>query len=116
MKEFYQKSTNRHNIFGMTASPVNRKGVSVIKDSGDEIMELESLLDSRVYTTEDTMELDEFIWTPKQTCRFYEPLLPPPMEMTVKLESSLHKFDVVLLDMQRLTTEYCENPNFWSCN
>lgn len=106
MKEFYHKSTKRPKIFGMTASPVIRKGVSSIKYSGDQIMQLESLLDSRFCTTEDTMEQDEFIWTPKQTCRFYEPPLPAPMLVTGKLESSLHKFDAVLLDMERLTSEY----------
>ncbi|KZV28338.1 endoribonuclease Dicer3a [Dorcoceras hygrometricum] len=105
MKDFYHNSTNRPMIFGMTASPVARKGVSSIKYSGGQIMELESLLDSRVYTTDDTMGLDEFIWAPKQTCRFYEPLLPPPIEVTRKLESSLHKFDEFLLDMQRLMSE-----------
>ncbi|XP_073146735.1 endoribonuclease Dicer homolog 3 [Henckelia pumila] len=107
MKEFYHKSANRPKIFGMTASPVIRKSLSSTKYSGDQIMQLESLLDSRVYyTTEDTMEQDEFIWAPKQTCRFYEPLLPPPMEVTENLESSLHKFDAVLLDTQRLASEY----------
>ncbi|KAL0407818.1 UNVERIFIED_CONTAM: Endoribonuclease Dicer3a [Sesamum radiatum] len=45
--EFYHISTERPKIFGMTASPVIRKGVSSAIDSEEQIRELETLLDSQ---------------------------------------------------------------------
>lgn len=45
MKEFYHKSVDKPKIFGMTASPVIRKGVSSSMDCENQISELESILD-----------------------------------------------------------------------
>ncbi|KAI3454024.1 hypothetical protein Pfo_010687 [Paulownia fortunei] len=101
MKEFYHKSTRRPKIFGMTASPTIRKGVSSIKDSEEQIGELESLLDSQVYILEDKIELEEYIPSAKPICRFYEPMQSPNLELKAKLESSWSKFDAVLLGFQQ---------------
>ncbi|XP_020549446.1 endoribonuclease Dicer homolog 3a isoform X2 [Sesamum indicum] len=102
MKEFYHISTERPKIFGMTASPVIRKGVSCAIDSEEQIRELETLLDSQVYTVEDSIGLGECIPSATITCRFYDPIQPPNLEMKVKLESSFSKFDAILLDFQKL--------------
>jgi endoribonuclease Dicer len=48
MKEFYHKSNNKPKIFGMTASPVVRKGVSSTMDCEGQISGLENILDSQV--------------------------------------------------------------------
>ncbi|PIN18423.1 Ribonuclease III [Handroanthus impetiginosus] len=107
MKEFYHKSTERPKIFGMTASPVIKKGVSSIKDSKEQIGELESLLDSQVYTVGDSTELEEYIPSAKPVCRFYDPMQPPDLEIKAKLESSWSKFDAVLLGFQKsLLSQY----------
>ncbi|KAL0327603.1 UNVERIFIED_CONTAM: Endoribonuclease Dicer3a [Sesamum angustifolium] len=107
MKEFYHISTERPKIFGMTASPVIRKGVSSAIDSEEQIRELETLLDSQVYTVEDTIGVGECIPSATTTCRFYDPIQPPNLEMKVKLESSWSKFDAILLDFQKsLPSQY----------
>ncbi|KAG8381903.1 hypothetical protein BUALT_Bualt05G0021200 [Buddleja alternifolia] len=100
MKEYYHKSTKRPKIFGMTASPVIRKGVSSIKDSEEQIGELESLLDSQVYIVEDRMELEQYIPSAKPICRFYEPMQPSNLDTKAKLESLWSKFDAVLLGLR----------------
>ncbi|KAK4422330.1 Endoribonuclease Dicer3a [Sesamum alatum] len=107
MKEFYHKSTQRPKIFGMTASPVIRKGVSSAIDSEEQIRELETLLDSQVYTVEDSIGLGECIPSATTICRFYDPIQPPNLEMKVKVESSWSKFDAILLDFQKsLPSQY----------
>ncbi|KAL6271201.1 hypothetical protein ACE6H2_028112 [Prunus campanulata] len=72
MKEFYHTSGNRPKIFGMTASPVIRKGVSSTMDCENQISALESILDSQVYAIEDRAEIEAYIPSTVQTCRFYE--------------------------------------------
>ncbi|KAA8546198.1 hypothetical protein F0562_003063 [Nyssa sinensis] len=100
MKDFYHKSRNKPKIFGMTASPVIRKGVSSIVDCEEQISELESLLDSQIYTIEDRMELEEIIPSAKEICRFYDPVMTFSLDLKAKLESSWTKFDALLLELQ----------------
>ncbi|XP_057839229.2 endoribonuclease Dicer homolog 3b isoform X2 [Cryptomeria japonica] len=71
MKESYYGSQHKPKIFGMTASPVMRKGVSSSVDCEDQIARLEDILDSKVYTLKDRAELDLFVPTPKQVTKFY---------------------------------------------
>ncbi|TMW91530.1 hypothetical protein EJD97_014235 [Solanum chilense] len=91
MKEFYHLSRKRSKIFGMTASPVIRKGVSSSADCEEQISELESLLDSQVYTLENRVELDEFVPSAKETCKFYDPIVFSNTELKAKLEFSWSK-------------------------
>ncbi|KAF7134712.1 hypothetical protein RHSIM_Rhsim08G0003600 [Rhododendron simsii] len=100
MQEFYHKSGNKPKIFGMTASPVIRKGVSSITDCEEQISELEGILDSQVYTIDDRTELEEIIPSAKETCIFYDPAVSFNMELKEKLESLWKKFDALLLDLQ----------------
>ncbi|KAL2544712.1 Endoribonuclease Dicer-like protein 3a [Forsythia ovata] len=88
MKEFYHKSGNRPKIFGMTASHVIRKGVFSNGDCQERISELESLLDSQVYTIEDKMKPEEFNPMANQNCRLYDPAVPSDLKLKEKLESS----------------------------
>ncbi|XP_057810425.1 endoribonuclease Dicer homolog 3a-like [Salvia miltiorrhiza] len=99
MEEFYHRSSVRPKIFGMTASPVIRKGASSIKDSNQQIGQLESLLDSQVYTLEERVEIEEYIPSAKPMCRFYDPL-PVNFEIKDKIESALSKFNAVLLGVK----------------
>ncbi|EYU29224.1 hypothetical protein MIMGU_mgv1a0001671mg, partial [Erythranthe guttata] len=100
MKEFYHKSTSRPKIFGMTASPIIRKGVSSTKESKEQFEELESLLDSQIYIVEDRINLEEYIPSAKPICRFYDPAQIPYVEIKAKLECSWSKFDAILLGFQ----------------
>ncbi|KAH6774267.1 hypothetical protein C2S51_012671 [Perilla frutescens var. frutescens] len=111
MEEFYHKSSRRPKIFGMTASPVVRKGTSSISDSNKQIGELESLLDSQVHALEDRVELEEYIPSAKPICRFYDPL-PANLEMKERLESALSKFNAVLLGLEKsLPSQYTDIDN-----
>ncbi|KAL7112075.1 hypothetical protein ACP275_05G130300 [Erythranthe tilingii] len=84
----------------MTASPIIRKGVSSTKESREQFEELESLLDSQIYIVEDRVNLEEYIPSPKQICRFYDPVQIPYVEIKAKLECSWSKFDAILLGFQ----------------
>ncbi|XP_052209161.1 endoribonuclease Dicer homolog 3a isoform X2 [Diospyros lotus] len=101
MKEFYHKSRSKPKIFGMTASPVVRKGVSSIMDCEEQISELESVLDSQIYTIGDRTELEEIIPSAKELCRFYDPAVCFHLDLKAKLESSWVKFDTLLLELER---------------
>ncbi|KAH0698362.1 hypothetical protein KY285_015597 [Solanum tuberosum] len=100
MKEFYHLSRKSSKIFGMTASPVIRKGVSSSTDCEEQISELESLLDSQVYTLENRVELDEFVPSAKETCKFYDPIVFSNTELKAKLEFSWSKFDAALAELK----------------
>ncbi|KAL6578542.1 Dicer dimerization domain [Orobanche minor] len=103
MEEFYQKSATKPKIFGMTTSSTIKKGVSSIKDCKEQIGELERLLDSKVYTLEDKIELEECIpsVSAKPIYRFYEPVQPPDLELKAKLQYSWSKIDAILLGCQK---------------
>ncbi|PSS19311.1 Endoribonuclease Dicer 3a like [Actinidia chinensis var. chinensis] len=100
MQDFYHKSRSKPKIFGMTASPVIRKGVSSIMDCEEQISELEGILDSQVYTIEDRTELEKIIPSAKEICRFYDPAVSINMDLKAKLETLWEKFDASLLELQ----------------
>ncbi|CAI9755614.1 unnamed protein product [Fraxinus pennsylvanica] len=100
MKEFYHKSSNRPKIFGMTASPGIRNGLSGsgFFSNGDcqkQISELESLLDCQLYTIEDRVETKEFILMANQNSRLYVPAMPSNLELKEELESSCSKVHTI---------------------
>ncbi|GJW78864.1 endoribonuclease Dicer homolog 3a isoform X1 [Tanacetum coccineum] len=100
MKEYYHKPIKKPKVFGMTASPLTKKGVSSAQDCEAQIRILESILDSQVYTIQDRLELEKV--TPSDTLKYcyYQPVKFDHEEMKLKLESSRSKLEVELLDMQ----------------
>ncbi|KAJ7535983.1 hypothetical protein O6H91_12G052400 [Diphasiastrum complanatum] len=70
---YHNSSPNkRPKVFGMTASPVNRKGVTSSMDCNDQIQKLEAILDAKVCTVEDRSEVEQFVPTPNQQSRYYK--------------------------------------------
>ncbi|WCJ29281.1 dicer-like 3 [Euphorbia peplus] len=103
MKEFYRKSVTKPKIFGMTASPVVRKGVSSSMDCEDQLLDLESLLDSQIFTIEDKAELDLHVPSARELCRFYDKKQFDLSGYKSKIESAWSKFDAELVNLQGLT-------------
>ncbi|CAL2242212.1 unnamed protein product [Prunus armeniaca] len=74
MSEFYHTTPKekRPSVFGMTASPVNLKGVSSQVDCAIKIRNLESKLDSIVCTIKDRKELEKHVPTPSEIVVQYD--------------------------------------------
>ncbi|KAL3683909.1 hypothetical protein R1sor_001931 [Riccia sorocarpa] len=74
MSEFYHitPKNSRPAVFGMTASPVNLKGVSSQEDCAIKIRNLESKLDSIVCTIKDRKELELHVPTPSESLVEYD--------------------------------------------
>ncbi|KAI4379952.1 hypothetical protein MLD38_006189 [Melastoma candidum] len=87
MREFYHKAIDRPKIFGMTASPVVSKGMG----SEWQISELESILDSQIYSPEDRTELEAYVPSAKEICRFYDTSQFSTSGLKEKLEALLLK-------------------------
>ncbi|XP_015572953.2 endoribonuclease Dicer homolog 3 [Ricinus communis] len=100
MKEFYHKLSNKPKIFGMTASPVVQKGVSSAVDCEDQISELETILDSQIYTIEDRTEMDVHVPSAREICKFYDIAQLYSSDIKSKIEASWSKFDASLLSLQ----------------
>uniref|UniRef100_A0A1D1Y7Y1 Endoribonuclease Dicer homolog 1 n=1 Tax=Anthurium amnicola TaxID=1678845 RepID=A0A1D1Y7Y1_9ARAE len=74
MSEFYHTTPKdkRPAVFGMTASPVNLKGVSSQEDCAIKIRNLESKLDSIVCTIKDRKELERHVPMPLEVVVHYD--------------------------------------------
>lgn len=74
MSEFYHTTPKekRPSVFGMTASPVNLKGVSSQVDCAIKIRNLESKLDSIVCTIKDRKELEKHVPMPSEIVVKYD--------------------------------------------
>lgn len=74
MSEFYHTTPKdkRPAVFGMTASPVNLKGVSSQEDCAIKIRNLESKLDSIVCTVKDRRELEKHVPMPLEIVVQYD--------------------------------------------
>ncbi|KAK7285717.1 hypothetical protein RJT34_20496 [Clitoria ternatea] len=74
MSEFYHTTLKekRPSVFGMTASPVNLKGVSSQVDCAIKIRNLESKLDSIVCTIKDRKELEKHVPMPSEVVVEYD--------------------------------------------
>ncbi|OWM68603.1 hypothetical protein CDL15_Pgr023568 [Punica granatum] len=74
MSEFYHTTPKekRPSVFGMTASPVNLKGVSSQVDCAIKIHNLESKLDSTVCTIKDRKELEKHVPMPSEVVVEYD--------------------------------------------
>ncbi|KAL3355588.1 hypothetical protein AABB24_016655 [Solanum stoloniferum] len=74
MSEFYHttQKEKRPSVFGMTASPVNLKGVSSQVDCAIKIRNLETKLDSVVFTIKDRKELEKHVPMPSEVVVEYD--------------------------------------------
>ncbi|XVF35247.1 hypothetical protein REPUB_Repub18cG0129200 [Reevesia pubescens] len=107
MKEFYHKSDNKPKIFGMTASPVISKGVSSSNDCEGQMSELESVLDCLIYTIEDRSEMEAFVPSAKECCRFFDPTQFSSLDLKALVEAYWLKTDASLSKLQcSLQTSY----------
>ncbi|CAI9094529.1 OLC1v1030287C1 [Oldenlandia corymbosa var. corymbosa] len=77
MKDFYHdKCRIKPIVFGITASPINRTGVTPARDCKRKISDLENLLDSRIYTAENKVELESYVPSVKEVCLYESPVSP----------------------------------------
>ncbi|KAL7588569.1 hypothetical protein Lser_V15G38263 [Lactuca serriola] len=100
MKEFYLKAVKKPKVFGMTASPVTKRGVSSAEDCEAQLTTLESVLDSLVYTIRNRTELENFTPSASHSYCFYDPAKVSHSELKAKLESSRDKFEAQLHELQ----------------
>ncbi|TKY74839.1 Endoribonuclease Dicer-like 3a [Spatholobus suberectus] len=121
MKEFYHQANEKPKIFGMTASPVGKKGVSSTMDCENQISELESILNSQCtcdsrfipieegkcffffpcrYTVEDRTEMDQCIPSAKESCTFYDQARSSALSLKPKIEALWFKCEVLLSENQ----------------
>ncbi|KAF7840248.1 endoribonuclease Dicer-like protein 3a [Senna tora] len=101
MKEFYHKANEKPKIFGMTASPVIKKGASSTMDCKGQISELENILDSEIYTIEDRTEMEVYIPSAKEGCRYYDQAQFPAMSLKLRIEALWSESDALLSELQR---------------
>lgn len=100
MKEFYLKAVNKPKVFGMTASPITKKGVSSAEDCESQLTALEGVLDSLVYTLRNRTELENVVPSASHIYLFYQPSKVSHSELKAELESSRLKFEAQLIEMQ----------------
>ncbi|KAJ4764395.1 Protein Dicer [Rhynchospora pubera] len=107
MTEFYHKAEYRPSIFGMTASPVIRKGVSSSIDCEVQLSELESLLVAKIYTTTERSEVDSFVPSAKQVNKYYNSNPVHFDGLREKLQQLLSLYDGEIANLQNaMASEY----------
>jgi len=97
MKSFYHDNSGNGRlpkIFGMTASPLTKKGVKSSSDAAVPLSELERVLDSEVFTVKDREEVESVAPTPDIIEEYYT---PPDIEKVahykMQLEQLLRKYE-----------------------
>ncbi|KAL8107399.1 endoribonuclease Dicer homolog 3-like [Apium graveolens] len=100
MKEFYHHSGEKPKVFGMTASPLIKKGISSVSDSNHHSSELETILNSQIYSTMIRAEQESAIPSTAELHRFYDPAVCSNSDLKVKLESTWLKFNDSLLALE----------------
>ncbi|CAD6212969.1 unnamed protein product [Miscanthus lutarioriparius] len=111
MKEFYIDSEWRPAIFGMTASPVSKKGASTIEDCEAQIAELELVLDAKVYNVEDRNELESISTGAKIVNKYYDPYLFDLDDLESKLQMLFEEFDCLLVSLQESSPNKFEDTD-----
>ncbi|PVH37629.1 hypothetical protein PAHAL_5G048900 [Panicum hallii] len=107
MKEFYHRSEHKPNVFGMTASPVIRKGVSSDLDCENQLSELENILDSKIHTVVDREEIELCVPLAKEVNRYYEPKTVSFEDLSAELGILYSKYDVLIAQLHcKLTNQY----------
>ncbi|KAF3337365.1 endoribonuclease Dicer 3a-like protein [Carex littledalei] len=104
MTEYYHKAECKPSVFGMTASPVIRKGVSSFTDCEAQLSELESLLNAKIYTLTDRSELDDFVPLAKQLNKYYNSNPVHFDGLRAKLGQLLSQFDGEIAKLQNATS------------
>ncbi|THU52369.1 hypothetical protein C4D60_Mb10t03280 [Musa balbisiana] len=99
LMEFYHKSVLKPHIFGMTASPILRKGISSTADCEGQLSELEAILDSKICTVADRSEINMFVPSAKEVNRYYDAKLFIHEELKTKLRLLLDKYDASLVQL-----------------
>ncbi|KAL4318063.1 hypothetical protein GQ457_18G021210 [Hibiscus cannabinus] len=98
MTEFYHRQleagiSNLPRIFGMTASPINTKGANSADGYWQKIHELETIMNSKVYTCASELVLAQFI--PFSTPKFkYYQHMGIPNDLYARLEKELNLLKV----------------------
>ncbi|KAF8664946.1 hypothetical protein HU200_054266 [Digitaria exilis] len=107
MKEFYHRSEHKPNVFGMTASPVIRKGVSSDLDCENQLSELESILDSKIHTVVDRDEIEHCVPSAKEVRIFYGPRTVSFEDLSKELGILCTKYDGLIEQLHtRMTNHY----------
>ncbi|ONM05636.1 dicer-like 102 [Zea mays] len=110
-EEFYIDSEWRPAIFGMTASPVSKKGASTIEDCEAQIAQLELVLDAKVYIVEDRNELESFSTGAKVVNKYYDPYLFDLDNLESKLQMLFEEFDGLLVRLQESSPNKFEDTD-----
>ncbi|WOL09052.1 endoribonuclease [Canna indica] len=100
MKEFYHKCMLKPRIFGMTASPLIRKGVASVTDCEDQLSELEFTLDSKIYTIADKTEMNLFVPAAKEINIYYDRNPFKYEKLKAKLGLLSDKYDALIVQLQ----------------
>ncbi|CAH9128863.1 unnamed protein product [Cuscuta epithymum] len=94
MKDFYHQSSKKPKIFGMSACVKSRKGTSTTKEN------LENLLDSQIFSKENSGDSEDLSSSTNECCIFYDTAHTCNSELKIELDSLWSKFDAVLLKLQ----------------
>ncbi|RLN41300.1 Type III restriction enzyme, res subunit family protein, expressed [Panicum miliaceum] len=111
MKEFYADSEWRPAIFGMTASPVATKGASTIEDCEAQVVQLELILDAKVYIVEDRNEIESFSPGATIVNKYYDPYLFDLDDLESKLQILYEEFDGLLVSLQESSPNKFEDTD-----
>ncbi|XP_039850430.1 endoribonuclease Dicer homolog 3a-like isoform X2 [Panicum virgatum] len=107
MKEFYHRSEHKPNVFGMTASPVIRKGVSSDLDCENQLSELESILDSKIHAVVDREEIELCVPSAKEVNIYYGPRTVSFEDLSAELGILYCKYDMLIAQVHcTLTNQY----------
>ncbi|CAJ1973600.1 unnamed protein product [Sphenostylis stenocarpa] len=79
--------------------------VSSSMDCEDQISELESILDSQRYTIEDRTEMDRYISSAQESCKYYDQARFSALSLKPKIEALWFKFDASLSETKSNYTD-----------
>ncbi|KAJ8753073.1 hypothetical protein K2173_011841 [Erythroxylum novogranatense] len=115
MSEFYHRQLSFGNselprIFGMTASPIKAKGGKTSSSYWEKIHELETIMNSKVYTTTSEAVVAHFIPYSAPKFKFYKHIDIPyliyePVEEIIRTLKAQHEGELNHLDLNDLTAE-----------
>ncbi|XP_020094858.1 endoribonuclease Dicer homolog 3b-like isoform X2 [Ananas comosus] len=111
MKEFYHRSKCKPSVFGMTASPISKRGASSSSGCQEQISKLEMILDSEVYTVEDRSELEKYSPSATLVNRYYDAYKFNNEKLKTKLHSSFEKIDDTLVSLQKSPSNKFKDTN-----
>ncbi|KAF8723143.1 hypothetical protein HU200_022299 [Digitaria exilis] len=111
MMEFYDVSEWKPAVFGMTASPVATKGAYTIDDCEAQIVQLEHILDAKVYIVEDRNELESFSPSATIVNKYYDPYLFDLDDLESKLQTLFEEFDGLLVSLQESSPDKFEDTD-----